>query len=300
MKIFLRILKWLGLVLFVVLVTIIAYLHTIDFSVSEEEIARRFQNATFQPEFHNLDQNGRNIHYVAVGDKSKPIVMFVHGSPGSWDAFIAYMNNPKLLEAFRFISVDRHGFGKSGSGKPERSLEVQAEAFAQILEIENSDQPAFLVGHSYGGPVIARMAMDFPERVNGLVIVAGSIDPELEKTLWYQIPIHYKVLSWVVPDLLYSTNEEILALKQELEEMVPLWKDITIPVEVIQGGIDELVPPGNADFAKQMLVNTEVTMTLIPEMDHFVPWSNPELIRNALYNMLDKHDELAELNSSGQ
>lgn len=289
MKIFLRILKWLGLILAVMLVTIIAYLHTVDFSVSEETIRQRFRSAAFQPEFNDFDYKGRNIHYVAIGDTAKPIAMFIHGSPGSWDAFISFMSDPTLLDSFRIISVDRPGFGKSGSGKPERSLEEQAAAFAHILQKENPNQPVFLIGHSYGGPVIARMAMDYPKRVNGLIIVAGSIDPELEKTMWYQVPIHYKILSWAVPDMLYSTNEEILALKKELEDMIPLWDNITIPVEVIQGGIDKLVPPGNADFAEKMLINADLTMTRVPTMDHFVPWSHPQLIENAINNMLLKH-----------
>tara|TARA_R110000868_G_scaffold304437_10_gene565129 strand:- start:2503 stop:2913 length:411 start_codon:yes stop_codon:yes gene_type:complete len=132
------------------------------------------------------------------------------------------------------------------------------------------------------------MAIDYPKNVDGLILVAGSVDPELEQTKWYQIPVHYKIFSWILPKLLYSTNEEILALKEELFLMVPLWETITQPVSIIQGGKDILVPSGNANFAKKMLENAPITMIEVPEMNHFVPWNRPELIKIEIENMSNR------------
>jgi pimeloyl-ACP methyl ester carboxylesterase len=67
--------------------------------------------------------------------------------------------------------------------------------------------------------------------------------------------------------------------------MLPLWSAIKCPTIVIQGKKDSLVDPGNADFAKKMLVNAPVEFVLVDNMDHFVPWSNPELIRAAVLKM---------------
>ena len=135
-----------------------------------------------------------------------------------------------------------------------------------------------LVGHSYGGPVVVRAAIDNPDLVDGVIIVAGSVDPDLEETKWYQIPVHYRVLSWILPKDIYATNEEILALKDELQMMSEDWDKITQPVSIIQGGKDILVPAANADYAEKMLINTTPEMVLIPEMDHFIPWTDPHLI----------------------
>lgn len=65
-----------------------------------------------------------------------------------------------------------------------------------------------------------------------------------------------------------------------------MWSNITCPVTVIQGKKDSLVPAGNADFARKMLVNAPVEFVFKEDMDHFVPWSNPELIQNAILNMI--------------
>ena len=206
--------------------------------------------------------------------------------------------NDRLRERARIASVDRPGFGESGYGEPERSIEKQAAAIAQIIKQHDSGQPAILVGHSLGGPVIARMAMDYPEMVGGLILVAASIDPELEKTKWYQVPAEWRLLSWMVPTVLKTTNREILPLKGELERMLPLWSKITTPVTVIQGGHDTLVPPGNADFAQRMLTATDPHMVRVPEMNHFVPWSHPFLIEEAIMKHLDQLEPEERLSSS--
>ncbi len=269
-------LKWIAGILLLALIGIIIFLHTIDFSPSEDYIEHSFSAVQYKPEYKSFQYKGRNMHYVSIGDSAKQSIMFVHGSPGSWDNFLGFMADSSLLNDFRIISVDRPGFGKSGDGSPERSLSAQSDMISQVLRREHTT--AVLIGHSFGGPVIVQMAVDNPDLVDGLVIVAGSVDPDLEKTRWYQIPVHYKAFSWILPDMLYSTNEEIIALKAELEKLSPYWSDIQIPVSVIQGGSDDLVPKENADYAEEMLINTKPHMVRVPDMNHFVPWTNPELI----------------------
>lgn len=287
MKIFLKFLKWFAISFGVLLTVAIIYIHNIDFSMSDMDLSDAFKDLPYQHEDHSFISDGRSMHYVAIGDTSKPKILFVHGSPGSWDNFLGFMKNPTLLEQFRLISVDRPGFGKSGNGIPERSLEQQAKLIAGVLDQENQATSSILVGHSMGGPVIARIAIDYPKQVDGLVFVAASIDPELEKTKWFQIPVHYKVLSWILPDMLYSTNEEIIALKEELIKMKPFWKDITQPTSIIQGKTDNLVPYENALFGKKMLINTNPTM-IIKDMNHFIPWQNPELITQEILRISKK------------
>jgi pimeloyl-ACP methyl ester carboxylesterase len=289
MKRFGKILKWTFLSFGLFIAVALIYIHNLDFSMSDEDINSALSGLPFKPETNIASFEDREIHYVAIGDTSKPSVLFVHGSPGSWDNFLSFMRNPVLLSKFRLISVDRLGFGKSGIGKPERSLEKQAQLINRVLEIEQSSS-SILVGHSYGGPVIAKMAIEYPDKIDGIIFVAASIDPELEKTKWFQIPVHYKVLSWILPDILYSTNEEIIALKKELEDLIPLWSSITQPTSIIQGKNDNLVPYENALFGKKMLVNTSPRM-VIEDINHFIPWENPDLITQEILrvNSLTDH-----------
>lgn len=280
----LRVLLIIGIVLVLAFAGLIAFIHkAADFSTSQEAIDRALSDLPYKPHFETIDYEGRPIHFVDVGDPNKPTVLFVHGSPGSWTDYLRMLSNRDLLAKVRIISVDRPGFGKSGLGQHEPSLARQSEAIMRVLDRRSPDQPAILIGHSYGGPVVARMAMDYPNRVKALVLVAASIDPDLEETKWMQIPADWPIIAPFLPRHLVATNREILALKPELEAMLPLWASITTPTTVIQGGADTLVPAGNADFAERMLTNAPVQMVRIPEMNHFVPWQYPYLIHDAIY-----------------
>lgn len=275
------------------------FLHScMTFRMSPKEIDEYFITKNISATQHSYRVDGREIHYVKAGDDTKPLILFVHGSPGSLSAFIHFLADTTLLRDALLITTDRPGFGYSNFGNGVASLEKQAEMLKPILEKFKRNKPVILVGHSLGGPLIARMSIDFPELVDGLVMVAGSIDPELEPNeTWFRAPLATPFLSWLLPRSLRASNEEIYHLKPELEKMVPLWTHIKCPVIVIQGKKDSLVPAENADFARKMLVNAPVHFVYKEDMDHFVPWSNPELIQQAILGMATQNTSMRHLSS---
>ena len=258
----------------------------VSMHMSDKKVNEYFEGTAQKPSFYEYTLNGRKIHYAAMGADTLPMVVFVHGSPGSWDAFISFFKDTTLYQVARIVSVDRPGFGKSGYGKVEISLEEQAALLMPVLKTSKSPRLPILVGHSLGGPVISRMAMDYPHLVGGLVLVAPSIDPELEKWEWYRHVGGFFLFRAIIPKELDVSNQEILPLKKELNRMVPLWTHIRVPVTVIQGDKDNLVPPGNADFARKMLINSPTEIWMVPQMNHFSPWSRPGLIRDAILGQL--------------
>lgn len=232
--------------------------------------------------------DGRRIHFAAVGEKTAPAVVFVHGTPGSWRAYERFLAEPTLAARARLVSVDRLGFGESEPNRVEASLEKQAASLVPLLRsLSAPGVPPILVGHSYGGPVIARVAMDHPELVGGLLMVAPSIDPGLEKLRWYNHFASWRLFNWLVPREMLTSNREILPLKNELEALLPGWSRIQVPVIVIQGEDDNLVPAGNADFAARVLPASRVDIQLIPAAGHFVLWQRPELVIHAVIRLLD-------------
>jgi len=230
------------------------------------------------PTFHTYEvdtgkKKPQKIHYTHVGDRSKPLVVLVHGSPGSSSAMLGYLADTTLTSFAQVIAVDRPGYGYSDFGKTERSLKKQALALKPILE-QYKNVPIILAGHSFGGPVIARMAMDFPTQVDGLVIVAGSIDPALEPQQWWTKVIDWWGIRWLLPPSFRVANQEILPLRDDLETIMPMWEKITCPVTIIQGEQDKLVPMGNAYFGEKMLTNSSnLDIRMVEGGDHFIWWS---------------------------
>lgn len=251
-----------------------------QFRMSHKKMDRFFASCPVPLQSMHYKVENRTMHYVSMKENGKPPLLFVHGSPGAWDAFKGYFKRDSLIQRYKMMSVDRPGFGYSDFGKHEPSIEKQAAYIAPILKAQK--EPVILVGHSLGGPVIARLAMDYPEYVKALVFIAPSIDPNLEKTKWIQYPAHWKATRWLVPRVLRVTNEEILPLKKELEKMLPLWNKITIPVIFVQGGKDNLVPKENLDFAKKVLTATQIKAFFYPDYNHFIPFTHPDIVEKAI------------------
>ena len=261
----------------------------LTFKVSQKEIDAKFLGYQMKPVQHQLEVQGAKMNYAEIGSDTLPVVFFVHGSPGSWGGFIDFMKDTVLLKKVKMVAVDRIGFGESDFGNAEKSLVAQAELLKPIVEkYKKTGKKIILIGHSLGGPLIARMAMDYPALIDNLIIVAGSIAPDLEPNeKWFRIPMDFMPISVLIPASFRASNHEILYLKPELEKMLPLWKNIRQPVIVIQGGKDMLVSPKNADFAQKMLVNAKsLKIVKVDTMNHFVPWSHPQLIKRAIIESL--------------
>ena len=81
-----------------------------------------------------------------------------------WDGVV-----PKLSERHRVTVVDLPGHGRSGIADGDYSLSAQAKKVAQVLPPN-----ATLLGWSLGGLLALQLALDFPQRVKALVLVASS------------------------------------------------------------------------------------------------------------------------------
>lgn len=241
--------------------------------------------ATFKKHYadHLVSYQGKHhsMQYAWMGDVKKPPVIFVHGSPGSWEAWSRFLMDSELQKNFHLIAVDRPGFGGSEAGKTERSVEIQAADILEVLKLNKSGKSAIVVGHSYGGAVIARMAMDRPDLVSGLIFVASSVDPKLEKTRWYNVLFSWWPLRVWLDQPWRVSNEEIMALEPELQKID--WSKVKAKVALVQGEEDWLVPPANYLFLLKTFPTEQTPYkALVPKQGHFILWKKPEYIFQAI------------------
>ncbi len=253
--------------------------------MTDEQAAKKFASKAIQPDFCTVSVGERNMHYAYVDRGMDDLVVFVHGSPGSWSAFLDFFQNDSLLQRCDMLAIDRPGFGQSDKGWAEPDLEKQSLSLHGALS-QFEHKRKILVGHSMGGPVIARMAMDYPDAYHGLIFVAPSIDPDMEKYEWYRSWIKTKVGGWLTPTDFWVSNEELMPLRGELSKMLPLWDHINVCSIVIQGKKDMLVPWENAEFAREKLPADKVDIRYLQGANHFVPWSHPETIIQAIFDII--------------
>ena len=129
----------------------------------------------------------------------------------------------------------------------------------------------------------AKIAMLHPGQIHGVVFVASSVDPSLEKTKFIQYLGQMWGLRWLIPNELRVCNEEILALKDQLTDMLDDWRLIDARTIIVHGEEDDLVPVANVVFIQQRL-KTERTF-IIKKMNHFIPWHRPAYIHRALEHL---------------
>ncbi|WP_395073643.1 alpha/beta fold hydrolase [Flavobacterium sp.] len=232
-----------------------------------------------------IDFDDYKIHYIETGKPENPTLFFIHGSPGSWDAYKNYLTETLLLKKYRMIAIDRPGFGYSNFGEAE-NLSVQANRIDNFVKKIDNNKPIILIGHSMGGPVVVKLATIKPKLYSNLIILAGSIDPEAETPEVWRSIIKTKPIRYLIPGALRPANDELWWLKQDLVDMKPNLKNITSNVVVIHGTKDPLVPFSNVAFIKRTFVNAK-SMEIIPieNANHFIPWEHFETIRNVLLDL---------------
>lgn len=229
--------------------------------------------------------NKQPLHYIATGDVKKPLLVFVHGSPGSWDAFKKYLTDNLLLQKYRMISVDRPGYGYSDYGEAS-GIEHQCRQITDLIKSLKPELPVVLAGHSLGGPIIVKMAADNPAMFTDIVVLSGSVDADAEGAEKWRYVIKHKPLRYFIPGALRTSNDEIWMFKQDVTALQPVLKNIICDVVIIHGTKDPLVPYSNVTYMQKEFVNAKsVTVIPIKDANHFIPWEHFEEIRGALLEL---------------
>lgn len=258
------------------------------FRISDDKAMDLFQRKGLDLKTDYVKVNNREIHYTMVGNDSLPTLVFLHGSPSSWNAFLQYMQDPALLFHYRMVSIDRPGFGYSDFGYAV-SLEEQSLLLLPVLKEISNGKPLFLAGHSLGGPLAVKLAADAPELVKGIMLISGSVSPELEPKEQWRFLMENFPLNHFLPGSFKPSNTELVYFKDDVKKLVNDFPKVTAEVYIVHGDKDTWVPPGNVDFAKQHLVNAAKVETLmIPGGNHFIPWTHRKEIMEELIRMAEE------------
>jgi pimeloyl-ACP methyl ester carboxylesterase len=255
------------------------------FRTSDKTAKKKFAEAGVVLQTPVIKINGFPLHYAQTGSDTLPTLLFVHGTPGSWDAFKSYLQNKELLQHYRIISIDRPGFGYSDFGNA-MNLTAQTTIIAAWMDSIYNNRPVIIIGHSLGGPMAIKIGAARPQYTKALVLLAGSQDPSAEKPERWR-PVLFKTpLNYLIPGALRPSNEELWYLKKDLKEMAPDYETITCPVYIMHGKKDMLVPYSNVAYTQKMLTKTDsVTITSFEKENHFIVWTREREIVELLMKL---------------
>lgn len=132
----------------------------------------------YPPTGRMVDVTGGRLHVVELGprDAAGPPVVLIHGATSNLETMRQPLGD-RLAKDHRVILIDRPGFGWSTREPlPHSSPALQAQMIDEALAKLGVDR-AVIVVHSLGGAIGALLALDHPQRVAGLVMLAAVAYP---------------------------------------------------------------------------------------------------------------------------
>jgi pimeloyl-ACP methyl ester carboxylesterase len=133
-----------------------------------------------------IEVAGAKLHVVDIGprDAAGPPVVMIHGASSNLEIMRQPLGDG-LARDHRVILIDRPGHGWSTRSRPDDSTPaIQGRMIDEALEKLRVGR-AILVVHSWSGALGARMALDYPQRVAGLVMLAPVAYPWPGGVGWY-------------------------------------------------------------------------------------------------------------------
>jgi pimeloyl-ACP methyl ester carboxylesterase len=256
------------------------------------------------PELRTASFFGRNIRYYDVG--SGPPLVLIHGIGGDADEWVFCFKS--LGASHRVIALDLLGFGRSDKPAIEYCIAVFVEVLEHFLSALKIPR-ASLVGSSLGGWIAAAFALQFPDRVDKLVLVdaAGVWDgpTNLPIDLHVSTFAHMRhVMERVLHDKSLATDELVeLSYRQHLERgdgytidrVLKNLRDgherlddtigqLSMPVLLIWGEQDEMIPLGNGRLMQRLIPGSR--LDVIPQCGHLPAFEKPIEFTNCVLNFL--------------
>jgi 3-oxoadipate enol-lactonase len=257
-----------------------------------------------------------NLEYYIEGN-GPPLLMIMGfaGQATSWGDQVL----KRLREHFTTITFSNRGSGASEGVDTEITVTGMADDAIALLDALDIKHP-HIFGISMGGMIAQEIAINYPDRVNGLVLgctTAGfahgtppnpddikgmTPDPglsreEMIRNFWYVV---------CAPDFIEKTGVEFLAdmLKRSMEQPTPpmtLMKqvaavqvfdvfgrlgEIKAPTLIIHGDIDLLVPCANAPVLHEGIAGSE--FKTLPGCAHMFFWEQPDETADAVIEFLSR------------
>jgi pimeloyl-ACP methyl ester carboxylesterase len=141
---------------------------------------------TYPAQGRTIEVGGASLNILDIGPRGAagPPVVMIHGASSNLEAMRQPLGE-RLAETRRVILIDRPGHGWSPRERMEDSTPaIQGRMIDEALEKLGIGR-AILVVHSWSGALGARMAIDYPRRVAGLVMLAPVAYPWPGGVGWY-------------------------------------------------------------------------------------------------------------------
>jgi pimeloyl-ACP methyl ester carboxylesterase len=224
--------------------------------------------------FHTAD--GAELSYTEHGSRGDLPLLFLHGWNAAsevWEPIVE-----RLAQNHRTIALDLRGFGSSNKAPGPFRVETFADDLSALLMAAELD-PLVVVGHSMGAAVAQRFAIDRPDAVEGLVLIAPvpaggyDVSPKLD-AMFRTLPGNPEAISAWLSRLTY---------REPPPEVRKLLRDVASRVAP-EVALESYESWSTLDFADEAATIATPTLVVAPERDR------PEFAREKVADLIDGSD----------
>lgn len=249
----------------------------------------------------NIEVDGYQISCKITGTGEKTVVMLQGWGTdlGVYDTVADAIN-----EKYRFVQFDFPGFGGSDEPREPWNVDAYADFFCKFMKALEIDR-ATLIGHSYGGRVIIKLAArdNLPFEITNIVLIdAAGILPKRSfrqkmKVKQYKILkqlFNVKLIYALFPELIDDWRSRqgsadyrnatpimrqclVMAVNEDLTELLPKIKQETL---LIWGDKDTATPIGDARLMEEKIPNAG--LAVLTGAGHFSFLEQPAIFRNIM------------------
>jgi pimeloyl-ACP methyl ester carboxylesterase len=200
-----------------------------------------------------IEVDGACIHYLDEG--SGPTLLLIHGLAGQTRVFTHSLLD-RLKSQYRVVILDRPGCGYST--RPPRAsaaISAQARTIAHFIDKLGLKRP-LVVGHSLGGAIALSLALDHPDRVGGLALLAPLTHaqdevPPLFRGLAVKSPMMRHFIAWTSAIPLSIRNRQFV-LEQAFGP-----QPVVADYGTLGGGLLNLRPRSYVNASRDLMATTQ-------------------------------------------
>ncbi len=254
----------------------------------------------------NINVDGYNICYKVTGEGEETVVMLQGWGTdlGVYDSVADSVN-----DKYRFIQFDLPGFGGSDEPREAWNVEAYADFFCRFME-ELKIEKATLIGHSYGGRIIIKLAAreSLPFEIKNIVLIdSAGIMPKRTFKQKYKIKkyklikkiVNIKLIYALFPELIDDWRNSqgsadyrnaspmmrqcmVMAVNEDLTGLLPKIKQDTL---LIWGDKDTATPISDAKLMEERIPNSG--LCVLNGCGHFSFLESPAVFRNIMRSFLE-------------
>jgi pimeloyl-ACP methyl ester carboxylesterase len=175
--------------------------------------------------------SGIRTRYVEAGEKNAPGLVLLHGTGGHWEAFCANIGD--YAKNFHVFSFDMKGAGFAD--KPDVDYEIKELAtFAKDFTLAVGLKKASFIGVSLGAWTAARVAIDYPEITEKIILISpvgtkrlspiadGDSENQMQKRLANVRDTSWESTKTIFKGLIHDENDiipDLIKIRQTIHRL---------------------------------------------------------------------------------